>query len=468
MKLITILMLVIITTSNAAIHQVGSTKTYVSPNALFQEGIVQDGDTIEIDAELYSGTPSLAVWQSLDLLIRGVGGRPHMKVDDEYIWGKGIWVLAGNNITVENIEFSGAKVPDQNGAGIRLDGIGLTVRHCYFHNNENGILTSNPYDGDILIEYSEFDNNGAGDGFSHNLYIGHVNKLTFQFNYSHHGYIGHNLKSRAEENYILYNRIMDEDTGESSRLIDLSNGGFSIILGNLLMQGNNAQNNNLVGYGREGLTNSHNELYYINNTAVNKRQASCIFLDIQEGTSIASVANNIFAGSGTLINGTTTSMSNNVSDENIDNLLFIDELNYDYNFETTSPAVDAGTMVDSINGISLIPEFIYVHPTSSASRIIVESIDAGAIEADVLHSIDSEGKKTNYIVFPNPFRDVIELKNVAIKSSEISIINLSGEDMNTLISVHSQNKKITIEASNLISGIYILKVGEKEKIIYKL
>ena len=38
----------------------------------------------------------------------------------------------------------------------------------------------------------------------HNLYIGHVNKLTFRFNYSHHAYIGHNLKSRADANYILY------------------------------------------------------------------------------------------------------------------------------------------------------------------------------------------------------------------------------------------------------------------------
>jgi hypothetical protein len=253
--------------SKATTYQVGSTRLYTTPNALYSASVVQDGDTIEIDSEIYTGTPCLAVWQANNLYIKGVGtGKPHMKANGQYIWGKGIWVLAGDNIRVDNIEFSEASVPSQNGAGIRLDGIGMTVQNCYFHDNENGILTANSQAGDILIEYTEFDHNGYGDGFTHNLYIGHVNKLTFRFNYSHHAYIGHNLKSRANENYILYNRIMDEQTGESSRLIDLPNGGFSIIMGNLLMQGSNAQNNNLVGYGLEGLTNTLGEIYFVNNT----------------------------------------------------------------------------------------------------------------------------------------------------------------------------------------------------------
>ena len=271
-KLLLLLCLVQTFFATATTFQVGADKAYASPNALYAAGVVQDGDIIEIDAATYTGQAALAVWHPDNLIIKGVGGQPHLVANDEYIWGKGIWVFAGDNITVENIEFSGASVPDQNGAGIRLDGTGLIVRHCYFHDNENGILTGNPSAGDILIEYSEFGHNGYGDGFSHNLYIGHVNSLTFRYNYSHHAVIGHNLKSRANENYILYNRIMDEDSGNSSRLIDLSNGGFSIIMGNLFMQGPNAENNNLVGYGKEGLSNtSAHELYCINNTFVNSR-----------------------------------------------------------------------------------------------------------------------------------------------------------------------------------------------------
>lgn len=47
---------------------------------------------------------------------------------------------------MEWIEFSGATVPDKNGAGIRQEGVPLTVRHCRFHDNENCILA-----GDVLV-----------------------------------------------------------------------------------------------------------------------------------------------------------------------------------------------------------------------------------------------------------------------------------------------------------------------------
>ncbi len=57
---------------------------------------------------------------------------------------------------VENIEFSGATVPDQNGAGIRQQGDNLTVRHCYFHGNEDGILGGGGVASEVLIEYSEY------------------------------------------------------------------------------------------------------------------------------------------------------------------------------------------------------------------------------------------------------------------------------------------------------------------------
>ena len=60
--------------------------------------------------------------------------------------GKAIWVLGGNNTTVQNIEFSGAAIPGDgsngsaNAAGIRAEGSGLTITNCYFHDNQNGIL----------------------------------------------------------------------------------------------------------------------------------------------------------------------------------------------------------------------------------------------------------------------------------------------------------------------------------------
>ena len=445
-------------TANATIYQIGTGRVYQSPNALYAANIVQEGDTIEIDAGTYTGQAALGVWQADNLLIRGVGGRPHLVADGEYIWGKGIWVFTGNNIRVENIEFSGASVPDQNGAGIRLDGVGLTVRHCYFHDNENGILTGNPSDGDILIEFSEFGNNGYGDGFSHNLYVGHVNKLIFRFNYSHHAKIGHVLKSRANENYILYNRLMDEETGNSSRLIDLSNGGFSIIMGNLLMQGQNAENNNLVGYGKEGLSNtSPHELYFINNTSVNKRAASCIFLDIQNGTSVAYVANNIFAGSGNIINGATTTMTNNLIETNIGNLHFADEENYDYRLKSNSPAIDFGTTIDDVIGYSLTPEFVYIHPQSSMQRSTVNgTIDAGAYEYGDLVATENI-LFPEISVYPNPTRGLVYIDHGKNRIENIIIYDQTGRAVPKKINAD------IFDLSPLPFGLYFLKIEIKNQ-----
>ena len=77
-------------------------------------------------AGLYAG--DAAVWTQNRLTIRGRGGRAHLRADGARAEDKGIWVVKGSATTIENIEFSGAKVPDRNGAGIRLEGPGLTVR----------------------------------------------------------------------------------------------------------------------------------------------------------------------------------------------------------------------------------------------------------------------------------------------------------------------------------------------------
>ncbi len=448
-KNIQLFLMFITLTGYATTYHVGSTRAYVSPRALYSANIVQNGDIIEIDEETYIGNAALAVWNRDNLIIRGVGGKPHLVANGQYIFGKGIWVCAGNNITVENIEFSGATVPDQNGAGIRLDGNGLTIRYCYFHDNENGILTNNSNVGDILIEYSEFNHNGFGAGFTHNLYIGHVNKLTFRYNYSHHALVGHNLKSRANENYIMYNRIMDEQTGRSSRLIDLPNGGFSIIMGNLLMQGSNAENNNLVGYGLEGLSNANNKLYLINNTLVNKR-GTCNFIHIQGGTTIANITNNIFTGIGNVINGTTTTMSNNVIEATISNMNFVDEANYDYHLNSNSPAINVGTAVSSVNGNSLTPNMQYIHPTAFETRPTGTTIDVGAYEYDSTVFIN-DFLLEDVTIYPNPIQRSFNIKLNDNVLEKVIVFNELGKKI-------YKNTFTKVNILHLKSGIYYVKI----------
>ena len=155
--------------SHAAILQVGPGKPFAAPCAAIAAAAA--GDTIQIDSSVtYVG--DVCAWTTNNLTIQGVGGaRAHIDAGGQNSQGKGIWVISGTNTTVENIEFSGATVVDHNGVGIRQQGDNLTVRNCYFHDNEEGILTDASLTSTITIEFSEFAFNGFGDGQSHNVYI---------------------------------------------------------------------------------------------------------------------------------------------------------------------------------------------------------------------------------------------------------------------------------------------------------
>jgi cephalosporin-C deacetylase-like acetyl esterase len=351
------------------VMRVGPDRKYKKPSEAAR--VVGDGAIVEIDAGIYEG--DVCVWGQNDLTIRGVGGYAHLKANGASAQNKAIWVVKGRNATIEHIEFSGASVPDRNGAGIRIEGPGLTIRYCYFHDNEDGILGDSG-ESDILIEFTEFARNGHGDGYSHNMYIGHARSLTVRHCYSHHARTGHNLKSRAHENHILYNRIMDEADGTSSYAIDLPNGGRSFIIGNVIQQGPNTDNSTIVSYGAEGLSNPNSELYMVNNTIVNDRPTGT-FVHIREGAT-AKLINNLFAGRGAPIKGQAEQTTNLATDTPG----FVDRAKFDYRLTSESPAIDGGSKPGSVDTFNLRPLFQYVHPVSRRNRPSSGQIDIGAFE----------------------------------------------------------------------------------------
>ena len=369
------------------VFDVGPSRIYTSPSMVM--AIVNDGDTVNIEAGVYPG--DVGVWTKNNLLIRGIGDYAHLKAEGQSAQQKAIWVITGNNTTIEFVEFSECTVPDRNGAGIRQEGSGLTIRHCYFHHNEDGILAGDNPNSDIIIENTEFAYNGFGDGYSHNLYINHVRSLKFRFCYSHHAVIGHNFKSRAYNNYIEYNRIMDENTGNSSMLIDLPNGGNNYIIGNLLMKGVNAENRRLITFGTEGLSNPENNLYVINNTMVNLRNTGT-FIFIQTGTSEAKVINNIFSGNGATLENAIQGIAdtlNNLYFPDPTAIMFADLENFDYHLTDLSPAINSGTNPGFGLGYNLTPSIEYIHLCSSVVRNTIDEIDAGGYEYAPLQVLPS-------------------------------------------------------------------------------
>ncbi len=344
----------------------GKTFTSVSAAAKF----AKDGDIVEFATTTYRDDG--AVWPQHNLTLRGVGGRAHM--EGGAVAGKGIWVIQGNNVTVENIEFSNAAVNDRNGAGIRHEGMGLTIRNCIFRDNENGILTNNNPNSEVVIENSEFSGNGDGSGQSHNLYIGKIKSFTLRGSYSHHARVGHNVKSRAQTNFILYNRIMDEAKGTASYAVDLPDGGIAYLIGNIMQQGPLNENYGIVSFGAEKLKNEINEIYLVNNTIVNDA-TNGVFLFAAPGTREVKLINNVFAGPGKLPIGKT--MSGNVQ---VDKAELKDAANYDYHLKSNAAAIGVGVDPGAANGYGLRPEYEYENGMLLRPRERSKTIDAGAYQ----------------------------------------------------------------------------------------
>ena len=361
--------------ATATVWQIGAARSLKLPSQAVP--LVRDGDTVDIDAGSYV---DCATWTKNNLLLRGIGGFAHLH--DKACAGKAIWIIQGNNTTMEWIEFSGASVVDKNGAGIRMEGTNLTVRHCFFHDNEDGILAGDNANSTILIEYTEFANNGYGDGFSHNMYINHVARFTLQYCYTHHAKVGHDVKSRAFQTFILYNRISDESTGTASRCIDIPNGGLAVILGNLIHHGPNTQNSNTFGYGLEGLSNPVKVLAVSQNTFVSERPAGSFIQIPAAGTDTVLMFNNLFVGSGPILSGNATLIDSaaNLKFTSTTMAGLLDPSRYDYRLLPSSPAIDAGISPGNTNGFALLPDHEYIHPSDGRVRSILNRPDVGAYE----------------------------------------------------------------------------------------
>jgi hypothetical protein len=260
----------------------------------------RDGDTVEIKPGEYRGQP--AVWTQRGITIRGVGKRPVMVADNKLAEDKGIWVVRGERVRIENIEFRGARVSDMNGAGIRFDRGSLTIVRCAFFDNEMGILTANFPEMSLQVIDSEFaDAPRTTNDFHHLIYVGRIGKFVLRGSRFRNGFYGHLVKSRARESHLLYNVIFDGMQGRASYEVDLPNGGLVYMIGNVVGQGAESENPAIIAYGSEGLHLSENAIYLAHNTVINDAQRAT-FLAIRSNRGPDAVEvwaiNNLLAGPG--------------------------------------------------------------------------------------------------------------------------------------------------------------------------
>ncbi|HJS31518.1 MAG TPA: right-handed parallel beta-helix repeat-containing protein [Alphaproteobacteria bacterium] len=206
-----------------------------------------DGALIEIVGGVYR--ESVAIDRNR-ITIRGVAGRPHfdcrgIRIADD----KGCLLLRGEGITLDNLEISGAEIAPElgaNGACVRNGrGRSFSIHGVICHDSQNGILTDG---GSILIENSEFYDNGLA-GRAHNVYLaGDCIEVTVRNSSFHDARGGHEFKSRCRRTTILDSSFQST---RASRNIDVPDGGETFIYNTLLSKSLGSDNVEFVAFAAE-------------------------------------------------------------------------------------------------------------------------------------------------------------------------------------------------------------------------
>jgi hypothetical protein len=286
--------------ATAATLSVGPDASYKSINAAARAA--QDGDTVEIAAGKYSG--DVALWTQKNLTIRGLGSGAELIANGAHAEGKAIWVIHDGKFDISNITFRGARVPAQNGAGIRFEHGSLRITNCRFFDNQVGILTSNDQQSELFITNSEFaDAPHQTDSLPHLLYAGQIQRLEVTGSVFRNAWAGHLLKSRARINLIRYNRLYDGDEGGASYELEFPNGGWALVVGNIIGQSRQTQNPSIISYGAEKQFWPTNGLYLSHNTIVDGQPSGGGFVRIWHDRFTSSIdviaQNNLLIGNGT-------------------------------------------------------------------------------------------------------------------------------------------------------------------------
>jgi pectate lyase len=122
--------------ASARTLEVGPGKQFAQPSQA--AAVAQDGDRVVIAPGQYF---DCAVWRQNNLTVEGMSTQ-NAVITDKTCQGKALFVIPGSNVTVRNLTLTRARVPDGNGAGIRVEGRNLLVEQVRFVDNQNGILAA--------------------------------------------------------------------------------------------------------------------------------------------------------------------------------------------------------------------------------------------------------------------------------------------------------------------------------------
>ncbi len=263
------------------------------------------GDTVLVDGDaVYAGGVSFDQPGSTSarILIRGVRVNGNLPVINGGV-NAVAFVEGADHYTFENIEVRQATF-----RGIYHQSDDLIVRSVVVHHCNNGLMGADNGSGSLLLEFSEFHDNGSGTQ-AHQIYMatdesthpGSVFRM--QFCYVHDGAGGNNVKSRAERNEIYYNWIEGAVYHELELIGPDPAGGVpadlkredSDVAGNVLwkkttLSGGQA-NFYVVRFGGDGTGESFGRYRFVNNTVL---MGSSAVFRLFDGLESVEMHNNVF------------------------------------------------------------------------------------------------------------------------------------------------------------------------------
>jgi hypothetical protein len=218
----------------AAIYRVGPDEALKMPSQAAR--VVHSGDTVQIEP-MPGGYYDCAVWQADDLTIEGIGS--DVRLTDTTCQGKAIFVTVGKRITVRNITFARARVPDWNGAGIRVEGEDLRIEYSRFIDNESGILAASSPNSHITIRDSQFIANGTcrSDRCAGAIAVDKIARLMVIHCDISDTKGGDAISTLAAQTELIDNHIEDGAKGTAAYLVELPAGGSLKMENNVLGRG---------------------------------------------------------------------------------------------------------------------------------------------------------------------------------------------------------------------------------------
>jgi parallel beta-helix repeat protein len=247
--------------------------------------------------------------------------------------GNFIDIGSGENITLNNLVIDGSGA---GSAALKITGSAtkITVSNCEIKNGgTQGILAANS--GHLFSNLKVHDNGGQTDNLDHGIYLQGTDMIV--------------ENSEFYNNKLGFGIHVYNGGGESSRITLRGNrvhdNKWAIVMGS---GDDNIAYNNLIWNNGEGIfvSNGGNNAQVYNNTIVDNGTGQAEHFCIKDVNSATVIRNNICWGnpSNDVQGGDSATVSNNL----VDDPLFVDASSGDYRLKEGSPAIKAGVDLSSI------------------------------------------------------------------------------------------------------------------------